>query len=227
MKKLNGILWGIALIAIGAILALNAFDIIAFDIFFKGWWTLFIIVPCLIALITERDKIGSIIGLCVGVLLLLSCRGILSFAIFWKLIIPIIIVLIGIKIIINSLVPNKTAEFFKEMRVNGGELKSGTATFSDLNMDFSGENFESAAMSATFGAVKCDLRNAIIEKDCFINASAVFGGIDISVPPELNVKVRSNSIFGGVSDKTGRKIQEGKPTLYINATCVFGGIEIK
>ncbi len=29
---------------------------------FDGWWTLFIIVPCAIGLITDRDKTGSIIG---------------------------------------------------------------------------------------------------------------------------------------------------------------------
>ena len=78
-----------------------------------------------------------------------------------------------------------------------------------------------------FGGVDCDLRGAIIEQDCVINASAVFGGIDILVPGNVNVKVSSNSIFGGVSNKTMGYRNESAPTLYIKGNCLFGGVEIK
>lgn len=71
MKKTSGILWGIALVAIGVILALNALGITDINIFFDGWWTLFFIIPCLIGLISERDKTCSIIFLCIGVIPLL------------------------------------------------------------------------------------------------------------------------------------------------------------
>lgn len=60
MKKTSGILWGIALVAIGVILALNALGITDINIFFDGWWTLFFIIPSLIGLISERDKTCSI-----------------------------------------------------------------------------------------------------------------------------------------------------------------------
>ena len=33
MKKLNGILWGVALVAVGVLLALKAADVIAFNLF--------------------------------------------------------------------------------------------------------------------------------------------------------------------------------------------------
>ncbi|MEE1115844.1 MAG: hypothetical protein UH851_03185, partial [Clostridia bacterium] len=39
--------------------ALNAFNITDIDVFFDGWWTLFIIIPCAIGLFTEREKIGG------------------------------------------------------------------------------------------------------------------------------------------------------------------------
>ena len=73
--------------------------------------------------------------------------------------------------------------------------------------------------------MECDLRKAIIENDCAIQVTAVFGGIDIMVPDNVNVKVNSNSIFGGVSNKTSAN--PNAPTLYINATCMFGGADIK
>ena len=66
-----------------------------------------------------------------------------------------------------------------------------------------------------------------MEGDCVIQASAVFGGIDILVPAGVNVKVSSNSIFGGVSNKTVSSRDGNAVTLYIKADCMFGGVDIK
>ena len=63
MKKISSIIWGIVLIAAGALFALNALNITDIDIFFDGWWTLFIIVPCAVGLFTEYEKTGNIIGI--------------------------------------------------------------------------------------------------------------------------------------------------------------------
>ena len=63
MKRISSIIWGIALLAVSAVLILNAFEITSIDIFFDGWWTLFFIIPSLIGLISERDKTCSIIFL--------------------------------------------------------------------------------------------------------------------------------------------------------------------
>ena len=66
----------------------------------------------------------------------------------------------------------------------------------------------------------------------FVNACSIisfpeFGGIDIYVPTNVNVKVNSNSIFGGVSQKNRRPNDPNAVTVYVNATCMFGGVEIK
>ena len=227
MKKVSKILWGIALIAIGGIFALNAFGVTDIEVFFDGWWTLFIIVPCFIGIITEREKIGNIIGLLIGVFLLLCCQNVLGFDMLWKLAVPAIIVIIGLKLIFGGLFGDKATKTIETSRKNGDNIKTGSATFSGQDLNFNGEVFEGAELNAIFGGVKCDLRNAIIEKDCAITASAIFGGIDIYVPDYVNLKVNSNSIFGGVSNKNHRPTVEGAVTLYINATCMFGGVEIK
>lgn len=225
MKKVSSILWGIVLIAAGVVLALNVFNIMDINIFFDGWWTLFIIVPCAIGLFTEREKTGNIIGIAVGVFLLLCCQDILSFSMLWKLLVPAIIVIIGLKMVFTGLFGNKANEIIAKIKQNGGETKVVCATFSGCDLNYDGEVFEGAELTATFGGVKCDLRNAIIEKDCAIQVSAIFGGIDIFVPDNINVKVSSNCIFGGISNKTS--VHKDAPTIYISGTCMFGGVEIK
>ncbi len=226
MKKVSGILWGIVLVAVGVILTLNAFGVANVDIFFDGWWTLFIIVPCVIGLFTDYDKSGHLIGICIGVFLLLCCQDVLNFDMFWKLLAPAIIVIIGVKMILGSIFDNRGEQVFKQIKENNTTVRSGAATFSGATFDYTGEIFEGAKLDAVFGGIKCDLRGAVINGDCVINASAVFGGIDIYVPENLNVKVSSNSIFGGVSGKE-RRNNPSNHTLYLNATCLFGGVEVK
>lgn len=225
MKKISSIIWGVVLIIAGILFALNALDIANFNVFFDGWWTLFIIVPCAVGLFTEREKTGNIIGIVIGVFLLLCCQGILNFSTLWKLLVPAIIVIIGLKMIFTGLFGSKANEIIAKLKADGNEPKVGCATFSGCNLNYDGEVFEGAELNATFGGVKCDLRNAIILKDCAIQVSAIFGGVDILVSDNVNVKVNSNCIFGGVSNKTA--IHKDVPTLYISGTCMFGGVEIK
>ena len=227
MKKISKILWGAVLIAIGVIFSLNAFGITDIKVFFDGWWTLFIIVPCFIGIFTDREKTGNIIGLLIGLFLLLCCQNVLSFGMLWKLAIPAVIVIIGLKLILGGLFGDRAVKMISESRQNGDNIKIGCATFSGQDLNFAGEVFSGAELTAVFGGVECDLRTAIIKKDCAITASAIFGGIDIYVPDYVNVKINSNSIFGGVSGKNKRPPIQGGVTLYINATCIFGGIDIK
>ena len=225
MKKISTVIWGIVLIAAGALFALNALNITNIDIFFDGWWTLFIIVPCAVGLFTEREKTGNIIGIAVGVFLLLCCQDILSFSMLWKLLVPAIIVIIGLKMVFTGLFGNKANEIIAKIKQNGGETKVGCAVFSGCDIKYDNEIFEGAELTAVFGGVDCNLKNAIIEKDCAIQVSAIFGGIDILVPDNVNVKVSSNCIFGGTSNKTAA--HKDAPTIYISGTCMFGGVEIK
>ena len=227
MKKTGNILWGIALILVGSIFALNAFGITDIEIFFDGWWTLFIIVPCGIGLINEQEKTGNLIGLGIGVFLLLCCQDVLDFDMLWKLAVPAIIVIIGLKLIFSAIFGEKANNMLVEIRQNGGNVKDGCAVFSGQDLNYAGEVFNGGELTAVFGGIKCDLRNAIIEKDCAINTTAVFGGVDIYVPDGVNVKINSTSIFGGVSHKNHHANFPGAVTLYINATCMFGGVEIK
>ena len=225
MKKMGNVFWGILLVIAGVNLALNKLDILEINIFFDGWWTLFIIIPCAIGLLTEREKMGNLIGMLIGVCLLLCCRDILSFDMLWELLVPAIIVILGLKLVLSGLLGNKANEMLKKLRLEGKDLKSGTAVFSGCDLKYDGQVFEGAELNAVFGAVSCDLRNAVIQRDCAIQVSAIFGGIDILVPAGVNVRANTTSIFGGVSNKTAA--QPSAPTIYISGTCMFGGVEIK
>lgn len=222
MKKLNRVIWGIVLAAAGVLFALNALEITKIDVFFDGWWTLFILIPCFVGLFTERDKTGNVIGLLVGVFLLLCSRDILDFSMVWKLLLPAIIFIIGIKMVLGAIFGKKSDSL---PAIPENEPVIASAIFGGRDLNYDGQVFEGGDITAIFGGVDCNLKKAVIEKDCFIRATAIFGGIDILVPANVNVVVSSVSIFGGFSNETAA--QPDVPTIYIKGFSMFGGVDIK
>lgn len=217
MKRGKSIIWGVILIILGIILGGNALELFNIDVFFDGWWTLFIIVPSLFSLFTDNDKCSNLVVLVIGVLLLLSCQNVIDFDIVWKLIVPIIIIGVGLSLIFKS------ESSKKNPKVSGGD---STAAFSgqDIKVDdeFTGKN-----LNAIFGGIKLDLRNAKIKDDTTINVCSVFGGVDIYVPDDVEIKVKSTSVFGGVDNNKKNSGDKKKHIIYVNATCIFGGVDIK
>lgn len=226
MDKFGNFLWGLVFIVIGGIIGLNALEITNINIFFDGWWTLIIIIPCFIGLFkTNSGKLGNFIGLAIGIFLLLVAQDIVELEIVLKLLVPFILIAIGVSIIGNGIITNKISKKIKE--TNKNNLESYAATFSEQNIVKQNEEFNGANLDAVFGGVKLDLQKATINQDIVINASAIFGGITILVPSNINVKVKSTPIFGGVSNKVLNNNAENVKTIYINAFSMFGGVDIK
>lgn len=227
MKKFGNILWGIVLIIIGLIVGGNALGITNINIYFDGWWTLFIIVPCFIGLFKENEKTGNLIGLLVGIALFLGCQNILDFDSIWKLALPAILVVIGLSMIFKDTLGGEVSSQIRKLNEKRNGENSYSAVFAGQNVKFEEEKFTGANLTAVFGGIKCDLRNAIIESDIVINASGIFGGIEIYVPTNVKIKIKSMPIFGGVENKANTQTDENSNTIYINGTAIFGGIEIK
>ena len=208
MDRINRILWGLVFIVLGIIIALNVFNIIDFNIFFRGWWTLFIIVPCFIGLFdnTNESKMGNIVGLVIGVLLLLMCNNLIRFDIIIKLFIPAIFVIIGLYLILGSSINSKVKE--KINSTNKDNLESIVATFSEKSEK--PNKFNGAKVDAIFGSVYLDLSESSIKNESVIVSTGIFGSVNIKVPEDVEVKIKSTPIFGGVSNKSKGKNEKKK-----------------
>ena len=221
-NKISSVLWGICFIIVGLGIGGNVLGIWNFELFFKGWWTLFILVPCAISILQDGPSIGNGIGLFIGILLLLNQRGVVIRAIMWKLLIPGIFIIIGCGMVFGSLY---SFEKGKKVKSYNG-THSCNAIFSGRKEVISDRVFEGTEMNAIFGGVTLDLRKAVFAGDITIDATAVFGGIDILVPSQVNVRVHKVGVFGSTSNAKRTKL-EGVPTIYINTVCMFGGVDIQ
>ena len=228
-NKISNVVWGLVLILIGVGYAGGNLGVWDFNLFFQGWWTLFIIVPCFINLIQYGPNGGNIAGLCVGAALFLAAQGFLEFSLIRKLLVPAILVLVGISILLGNtkrrITDQQGNQIPYEKTGMGGSDVSGV--FDGRKVHYDGQRFEGATVSAVFGGVDMDLRSAVIERDVRIDATAVFGGIEIFVPANVVVKVMSTPVLGGITNKAAAPTGVPCHTLYINATCVFGGVDIK
>lgn len=250
MKKANGAWIGLIFLIVGFLYACSALDIFHFTIFFPGFWTLFIIVPCFYGLFKKgEDKTGYIIGLIIGVCFLINAQG-FDFRIdFWPMILAIVCLLIGIKLIF----PNKKKKKpHIDVSINMGENGEKTVhvdgkTFDNathktnngyLNVSailggrevrMENEVFTGGDVCAVLGGVEIDLRRAVITEDVYLQVTSVLGGIDLYMP--ANVKVISDNctaILGGVDTNRDYVNVQGPdaPKVIISGTCILGGIDI-
>lgn len=223
MKKIFGIILGALLILGGIVFALDALGIAQVNISFDGWWTVFIIIPSLYGLITSKDKISNLIILAIGIYLLLTAQGIIEHGMFWKLFVPVIIVLIGIKIIIKAFKGDESVHTYVK-----DDVVECASAFDTKTSDFTGENVKIAKIGAVFGGTKCNLSDACFDKKSQIDLFCMFGGSDIIVPDYVDIKINAFCLFGGISDKRIIKEDTEKTAeLVINGFCFFGGADIK
>ena len=229
MKKFKPIIWGVAIIALGVIFGGNAIGLFNFNVFFDGWWTLFIIVPSVISFFTEKEKLSSLGFLAAGIIFLLAAQNVFSYDVAWKAILAVALIIIGLSIIIKGVFRNDNdKEVEKKIKnlKNDKIMDSQMAIFSGSDRTYNDESFTGSNLVAVFGGVNLDLRNAVFKKDTVIKAFCLFGGIDIKVPKDVQVQIRSGFVFGGISDDRKDKTTKGKYTIYVDAAGGFGGISI-
>ena len=228
MKKIKPIIWGIAIIALGVIFGGNAIGLFNFDVFFDGWWTLFIIVPSCISLITEKERLTSLAFLSAGIILLLAAQNVFGWDVAWKVILAVALILFGLSILFKTIFhSNNDKEVEKKVKEaeNDKAMDAQMAVFSGNERTYKNEEFMGSNSMAIFGGAELDLRDAIFKKDTVIKAFTLFGGIEIMVPDDVQIKTKSAFFFGGISDDR-KNPSIGKYTIYIDAAGGFGGITI-
>ncbi len=165
MKKSTvSIILGILVIALGVFFGGQAFGLWPeYTVSFNGWWTMFIIVPCVISIINSGFNLFNTIGAGIGVLLLLAAQDVLHDDLGYKLMIRYAIVIFGL-----SLLFRKPIRFRKESNNGifaGNQGENYFAVFGGNTPQFDGIDFRGANAYAIFGGIDLKLQNAIIR--CF------------------------------------------------------------
>lgn len=219
-RNLSLLFLGAILIALGVLWGGNSFGIWDVDVFFHGWWTLFLIIPPIFGMIQHGVKSFDLIVLFIGLVFLFSSQGIFSWTTVSRLFLPALLILIGLLVIFS---------IFRRKAVPGIDREAMahlSAVFSGIKHDFVNETYAGGRVEAVFGSVDLDLRGAVIEQDIYMEVNAVFGGVKIFFPPNVKVIADKNAVFGGVSDKTVTNNAVNTPQVHVECSAVFGGVEL-
>ena len=131
----------------------------------------------------------------VGVALVADRLGWLRFSIhdWW----PIALVVFGLSLISRA---GRTRD--TSLGANDGAM-SAFAFWSGVRRRIVG-NFKRAELTAIMGGIEIDLRGATLPGgEAVVDVFAVWGGIEITVPPDWDVSNQAMAIMGGVDDKSG------------------------
>lgn len=209
--------FGILIIAVGALLLLDAGDVLDAGSIIAEWWPAVVITAGVIALIANPRHwlVAGIIILAGGALLLAS----LDIVDIGAVVVPLLIIVVGFAVIFG--------------RVQGTDSEVGDTVrsfniFSGANMASHSANFLGGSVSAVFGGGELDLRDAKPAPDARLDVFTAFGGFEIKVPQGWQVDINGLPIFGGFDNVTAKeKLEPDAPRLAVSATVLFGGLEIK
>jgi hypothetical protein len=90
--------------------------------------------------------------------------------------------------------------------------------------------FSGAEATAIMGGVELDLRYSAMDADeVFIDTFALWGGIEIWVPPSWEIVSQGLPLMGAFEDKTHVTTHGGnkQPRLIVRGVAIMGGVEIK
>ncbi len=101
-NRISSIALGLLLIAAGVGYAGNTLGFWDFTLFFRGWWTLIIIIPCIVSIIQRGVNGANAAGMIVGAALLLGAWDVIDLSLLRRLLVPLILILIGVSILLSN-----------------------------------------------------------------------------------------------------------------------------
>ena len=209
------------------------------------FWPVILIAAGLFKLAESRDNYRSGSGffwIVVGLLFLMNNFNILRIA--FRDIWPILLIGVGALMLWRSVMARRergswTAPGFtssSEQSESGpigpipssNSLLSATAILGGVKRVNNSQDFRGGDATAIMGGCEIDLRPASISPnhEPVLEVFAMWGGIEIRVPPDWTVISKVDPILGGYEDKTLPPKDEAK-RFVVRGSVVMGGIEVK
>ncbi len=226
--RLTGhLVFGLVIIIIGVLFTLDNLDIAEADNYLR-FWPAGLIAIGLAKLAEARRTSAGILGgslfLLAGSWLLLDNLGYIEvnfFEYFW----PLILVTAGAVIVWHGLQGRPRAQRSDGVSDEGATV-SAIAILSGVTRGNNSSAFRGGELTAFMGGCEIDLREArMAGPEAVIDCFAMWGGIEIKIPPDWVVEPQMSVFAAGFEDGTKPPVQ---PTgrLVLRGTAFMGGIEV-
>ena len=233
----SGLIPGLVLVAIGALVFLNNLHIF----YIREWlrfWPAILIAAGIVKLVDSTYGSGRAVGAgltAFGCLLLARTLGYLELGMreLW----PLFLIGLGLMLLLQ-----RTGDW--SVRSPGPPPISGApqtpfptssgvvhidTIFGGVKRIVRTDDFQGGHITAMFGGVEIDLRQAeMLGDSATLEVNAIFGGVEVRIPRTWSAVVHGSSIFGGYADETVQPDPgPGVKQLIFRGSATFGGVEIK
>lgn len=142
---------------------------------------------------------------------------------------PLILVLVGVRVIFGG--RRRRARKTSPRRSVVDSASGGldvTCVFSSTETRITASSFSGGQATTVFGSAVLHLHDAALAGgEATIDATVLFGTIELRVPAGWMVDLRSTNILGGAHDERGSLPNDGRNRLAVTGMCMFGSIVVK
>lgn len=218
------LLVGLGILALGLLWTLDNVDLIESEQITE-WWPILIVAIGLVRLLDPiKSKLASVLMIVIGTLILLDSIDVSEIDL--GDLIPLAVAAIGAKLIWDAL--RRRSYGAAVPTSDPGSTLSAFALWAGVRRQSISPQFRGGDATAIMGGVELDLKHAQIRdgEEAVIDAFAMWGGVEITVPENWRVVSKVMPLMGGFEDKTTSKSTTG-PVLIVQGTAIMGAIEVK
>jgi predicted membrane protein len=217
---------GLLVVGMGVLFLLDNLDILNFR-HAIGFWPLAFIVAGCVALFGNGSRSSNYMGgvlVAIGVLMIAGRMG--FFYISWGTLWPLVMIALGGLVLFRSLGPGRVARSGTIEGAGPDNVVDIVAVLGGFERRVTTSDFRGGEITAILGGCELDLREASIVKEAVINVFAIWGGINVKVPPDWTVVLNGTPLMGGFSEKTVTPPDASK-RLVITGYAIMGGVEVR
>ena len=177
--------------------------------------------------IAKKKRIDTFIAILLfaGIWCLFYNTEIIAISLF-EIFLPVLLIMIGATVIGSAVkvkkITTKTKEFKKSSFINLYGILSNTKE------KIESDKFKGASVYSIFGGVDVDLTGVKLdENSTSIYVYSIFGNTNILVSKELNVTMKSNSIFSVNENNNTNKHDKKNKNIHIHCVSIFAVCKIR
>jgi len=207
------------------------------------FWPMAFIFFGVLKILQTRHTSGAIVGgglILVGALMTMRELGL--FYIGWNTLWPVMLIVVGLSVVFRSASrrrgfgggeapsspPSPSFRAARPMMQDAADdtVINVTAVMGGFTRRVTTPDFRGGEITVVMGGCELDLRDCSINGDAELNVFAVFGGIEIRVPPDWSVSLHGMPIMGGFEEKTATPPNNAK-RLRVTGSVIMGGLEVR
>ncbi|MBA5605144.1 hypothetical protein H3H36_07180 [Duganella sp. FT3S] len=224
------IVFGLFVIALGLLFLLDNLGLFNFR-FSLHLLPMLLVLFGVLKIVQSRSPQGLLVGgilVAAGVLLTLKSMGLLDVS--WRMLWPVLMIGAGVSVVLRSMGGPRQSVLAKDgvQPATPGDdaVINVTTVMGGYKRRLASTAFRGGEVTVVMAGCELDLRQCGLQGDAELNVFALFGGIQIQVPPDWTVLMYGTPVLGGFEERTTVPPDTGK-RLIVKGYAIMGGVEVR